>query len=218
MNPGLGDLVLEGRHVRLEPLAPRHRDALLRAAAHAEIWTWFAGADPTTPEGMDAWLVAAFVAAAEGSQRPFAVVLAGSGEVIGSTRYCDIHPEHRTLEVGYTWYRPDAWGTPVNPESKILLFRHAFEDWGARRVSLKTDHMNARSQAAIRKLGAREEGILRNDRLRRDGTQRPTVVFSITAEEWPDVQQGLVRRIQNQGGDLAHRPAPGPGGGAVDVP
>lgn len=197
MDPGLGNEVLEGRHVRLEPLSPHHRDPLLRAAAHDEIWTWFAGSDPSTPEGMDAWLVAAFVAAEEGSQRPFAVLLAGNGEVVGSTRYCDIHPEHRTLEVGYTWYRPDTWGSAVNPEAKLLLFRHAFEDWGARRVALKTDHMNVHSQAAIKKLGAREEGTLRNDRLRRDGSQRHTVVFSVTNEEWPGVGQGLMKRVQD---------------------
>jgi RimJ/RimL family protein N-acetyltransferase len=109
----------------------------------------------------------------------------------------DIQPSHKGVEVGGTWYSPSAQGTVVNPECKLLLLKHAFEDWGAARVQLKTDVKNARSQRAILKMGAKFEGKLRNHRIRRDGTLRDTMMYSITSEEWPEVKAGLEDRISS---------------------
>ena len=116
--------------------------------------------------------------------------------VIGSTRYLDVQQDDRTVEIGWTWYTPEAWGGVVNPEAKYLLMRHAFEDWHAIRVALKTDIKNLHSQAAIKKLGARYEGTLRNQRVRPDGSYRDTVIFSVIESEWPQVKAGLEQRLR----------------------
>lgn len=144
---------------------------------------------------MARWIDAALAEQRAGHEHPFAVVLRDGGRVVGSTRYMDVQPQHKATEIGWTWYAPDTWGTVVNAESKYLLLRHAFEEWGAIRVALKTDARNTRSQAAIRKLGAKYEGTLRNHRIRRDGTLRDTMLFSIVRDEWPDVKRGLETRI-----------------------
>jgi RimJ/RimL family protein N-acetyltransferase len=107
----------------------------------------------------------------------------------------EVQPRDRGVEIGWTWYAPRCWGTTVNPESKYVLLRHAFEEWGAIRVALKTDVLNVHSQAAIRKLGARFEGVLRQHRIRRDGSYRDTVMFSIVDSEWPHVRERLLSRI-----------------------
>jgi RimJ/RimL family protein N-acetyltransferase len=122
------------------------------------------------------------------------VQLAGD-RVVGSTRYMDVQAASKGVEIGWTWYAPETWGTVVNPEAKFLLLRHAFEAWGAIRVQLKTDLKNLRSQAAIKKLGAKEEGVLRRHRFRRDGTIRDSVIFSIIREEWPAVKAAMEERI-----------------------
>jgi RimJ/RimL family protein N-acetyltransferase len=124
------------------------------------------------------------------------VSLVSSGRLIGSTRYLDVQEDDRTVEIGWTWYAPDTWGSVVNPEAKYLLMRRAFDEWGAIRVALKTDIRNLHSQAAIKKLGARYEGLLRNQRIRRDGSYRDTVVFSITDREWPAVKSRLEQRLE----------------------
>lgn len=190
----LGPVNLAGRYVRLEPLRPHHASALLQAGQAPEIWAWLS-ARPATPEAIHHWITAALQAEEAGQEYAFAVVLQESGRVIGSTRYMDVQPAHLGAEVGWTWYAPDAWGTVVNPECKFLLLRHAFEGWGAKRVQLKTDGNNTRSQAAIAKLGAQREGTLRNHRIRPDGTMRDTVMFSILDHEWPAVKTGLLQRI-----------------------
>jgi len=121
----------------------------------------------------------------------------GSEGVVGSTRYMDIQQAHKGLEIGWTWYSPRVQSTAVNPECKLLLMKHAFEDWGAIRVQLKTDIRNERSQRAILKLGAKFEGRLRNHRIRRDGTLRYSMMYSVTKDEWPAVKEGLVARIES---------------------
>ena len=127
----------------------------------------------------------------------FAVVLKRDHMVVGSTSYFGIVPKHKTTEIGYTWYSPDVWGTAVNPECKLLLLKHAFEDWGAVRVQLRTDANNAHSQRAILKLGAKFEGKLRNQGIRPDGSIRDSMLYSIIPSEWPTVKRGLEARIES---------------------
>lgn len=190
----LGPVTLTGKHIRLEPLSRGHAARLLTVAQAPEIWTWMS-ALPVTPESMDAWIGEALGAQERGVEYPFVVVQVSGDRVVGSTRYMDVQAASKGAEIGWTWYAPDTWGTVVNPEAKYLLLRHAFEDWGAIRVQLKTDLKNIRSQAAIKKLGAKQEGILRSHRFRRDGTIRDSVIFSIVAAEWPQVRASLEQRI-----------------------
>ncbi len=132
---------------------------------------------------------------AAGEEFPFAVIARDTKRVLGSTRYMDVHTKHKGVEVGWTWYAPDVWRTFVNPEAKLLLLTHAFEAWGAIRVCLKTDERNAQSRAAILKLGAQFEGILRNQRIRPDGSYRGTAMYSIIDTEWPTVKAKLEGRV-----------------------
>lgn len=189
-----GDIRLEGRHVRLEPLERGHVDGLLIATDDAQIWDWL-GFVISDRESAEMFVTHALRSRDAGAEYPFAVISKSSGRVIGSTRYLDVKHEHRTLEVGFTWYSRSTWGTEVNPECKLLLLQYAFEEWGANRVALKTDIGNLHSKAAIRKLGAQYEGTLRYDRIRRDGSMRDTVVFSVIQPEWPTVKEGLRARL-----------------------
>lgn len=191
----LGPITLTGTHIRLEPMRPTHARALLEAGRDQAIWAWMP-ARPVTPEAMDRWLEKAMQAESQGREYPFVVVRLTDNQVIGSTRYLDVQDDDRTVEIGWTWYAPDAWGGIVNPQAKYLLMRHAFEDWRAIRVALKTDVNNLRSQAAIKKLGARYEGTLRNQRIRPDGSYRDTVIFSVIESEWPSVKAGLEERLR----------------------
>jgi RimJ/RimL family protein N-acetyltransferase len=191
----LGPVTLTGNHIRLEPMRPTHASALLDAGRAAEVWEWMPSraVDPAT---MLDWLKKAMQAESLGREYPFVVILVPSGRLVGSTRYLDVNEDDRTVEIGWTWYAPDTWGGVVNPEAKYLLMRHAFEDWGAIRVALKTDIRNLHSQAAIKKLGAKYEGLLRNQRIRPDGSYRDTVIFSVIEREWPAVKAGLEARLR----------------------
>ena len=191
----LGPVVLEGASVRLEPLRARHRDGLRAIASGPGLWDWMP-ADLSLPGAVEAFIGEALAAEDRGAEYAFAVVDQASGAVLGSTRYLDVAAAHRGAEIGWTWYAPAVWGTAVNPEAKLLLLTHAFEAWGAIRICLKTDHRNLHSQAAIRKLGAQHEGTLRSHRIRRDGTFRDTVMFSIVDREWPAVRSALQARLQ----------------------
>jgi len=197
--PKLGPITLTGTSIRLEPLRSEHGGALLEAGRSTEVWEWMP-ARPTTRGGMERWLARALAAEARGREYPFIVRQRSDERIIGSTRYLDVQEEDRTAEIGWTWYAPAAWGTVVNPQAKYLLLRHAFEDWHAIRVALKTDIRNLRSQAAIKKLGAVYEGTLRNQRIRLDGTFRDTVVFSIVDREWPAVKAALEARLSMSAG------------------
>ncbi len=194
----LGPVSLEGVHVRLEPLRPHHAPALAAAAESAAIWPWLS-ADLRDAAQLARFIADAQAAESAGAEYAFAVVERATGLACGSTRYLDVQHAHRAVEIGWTWYARPAWSTAVNPEAKLLLLRHAFEDWRAIRVQLKTDHLNLRSQAALRKLGAVYEGTLRHHRIRRDGTLRNTVVFSILEAEWPAVRAGLLDRLAGRG-------------------
>lgn len=185
---------LEGRIVSLEPLAPRHEEGLRAAAGDARTWTWLAIVQPRTRAELAAWLEEALEATAAGRELPLATV-AHDGRVLGSTRFMALRPEHRSVEIGWTWLHPSAWGTGANVEAKLLMLRHAFERWGCRRVELKTDARNGRSRRAIEALGASFEGIHRQHMLVRGGENRDTAWYSILDGEWPAVAARLRARL-----------------------
>lgn len=185
-------VTLAGRTVRLEPLTPAHAADLYRAA------------DPElfrrTTQGPDEWSIGGFQREIESvlasrDSVAFAVVHLATGAAIGRTTYMEIRPEHRGLEIGRTWIGKANQGSRVNPESKYLLFRHAFETLGALRVQLKTDLLNLQSQRAIEKLGAVREGVLRRYQIRSNGVVRDTVVYSVLIEEWPALKARLEDRL-----------------------
>lgn len=198
---------LNGRWVRLVPLDECHREPLRHAADDDRIW----GHTLTraTGPGFDPWFDDALAERRAGRRVPFAVCRVADARWVGSTSYLDVAPQHRRVEIGSTWYHPDAWGTAVNPECKLLLLAHAFEVAGVNRVALVTDALNARSQAAIAKLGATREGVLRSHMVSQGGRVRDSVVFSIVAAEWPGVRAGLLARLAQQDAEPPAEAAPG---------
>jgi len=184
-------LVLEGKTVRLEPFEPTHAAGLAQVAT-PDLFTHTLRPAELSEAGFREQLMA--VSRTTG-WCTFAQVLVETGQAIGTTSYLDIRPEHRSLEIGFTWIARPWQQTRVNPEAKLLLLSHAFDRLGAIRVQLKTDERNQHSQAAIAKLGAVREGVLRSHMILPDGHQRNTVMFSITAREWPAVRDGLEARI-----------------------
>lgn len=187
-------VVLEGRHVRLEPLSQAHHADLAAAGLDEELWRWI----PTpvrTPEEMSAYIATALEEQARGVSLPFALIEKSSGRAIGSTRYGNIDRAHHRVEIGWTWVAPPWQRTAVNTEAKYLLLRHAFETLGCIRVELKTDSLNERSRSAILRIGAREEGTFRNHMIMSTGRIRHTVYFSILDSEWPGVKSSLQSRM-----------------------
>lgn len=184
---------LEGRFVRLEPYGPGLRDEL-RAALDCDAESWRLFAVSGQGEHFDSWWATSLRQMAEGTRIPFAVRERATGRVVGSTSFLDIRPAHRVVEVGSTFLRPEVRSGPVNPDSKRLMLGHAFEA-GALRVELITDLRNLRSQAAIAKLGAVREGVLRHERITWTGHVRDTVIYSIIPAEWSAVREGLERRL-----------------------
>jgi RimJ/RimL family protein N-acetyltransferase len=184
---------LRGRFVLLETLDEAHRGPLRAAADDPRIWqhTLTRG----DGDAFDPWFDAALAERDAGQRVPFAVRLLADDRLIGSTSYLDVAVRHKRVEVGSTWYHPDHWATAVNPECKLLLLAHAFDVVGVNRVALVTDGLNVRSQAAIAKLGAVREGVLRAHMLTQGGRVRDTVVFSILAAEWPAMREKLLARI-----------------------
>jgi RimJ/RimL family protein N-acetyltransferase len=185
---------LAGRRVALEPLAEEHAGELYIAAQDPRIWEWLDPDASVSPQAFGAWFGEAIAAAKRGEEVPFAVRDRRSDQVVGSTRYLALAPEHRRLEVGWTWYAPEAWGTGINVEAKLLLFTHAFERLGAQRVELKTDARNERSRAAMLALGATFEGVFRKHMDRRNGV-RDTAWYSVVDDEWPAVKARLESRL-----------------------
>ena len=185
--------VLQGRIVRLEPLAPSHADGLWEASRDPRTWRWLSIAQPRTREELDDWLTEARTAEETGREIPLVTI--GHEQVVGSTRFLALRPEHRSVEIGWTWLHPAAWGTGVNVEAKLLMLRHAFETWSCRRVELKTDALNERSRGAMEAMGARFEGIHRKHMLVRDGENRDSAWYSILDDEWPSVRDGLIARL-----------------------
>jgi RimJ/RimL family protein N-acetyltransferase len=187
--------VLEGELVRLEPLAAAHEEGLWEASLDPRVWRWLSVVQPQTRADFRAWLDAALAAAAAGTEIPFATVRREDRQAIGSTRYLALRPEHRSLEIGWTWLAPEAWGTGANVEAKLLQLEHAFERLGCRRVELKTDAQNERSRGAMEALPARFEGIHRQHMLVREGVNRDSAWFSVLDAEWPEVRANLLRRL-----------------------
>jgi len=185
---------LTGPHARLRPLREDDGPALVRAAGDGELWNLRYTSVPSAAT-VGAYLRTALAAQAAGTALPFAIELIATGEVIGSTRFFEIEPAHRGLEIGYTWIAASWQRSFVNTEAKFLLLRHAFEEMRCLRVQFTTDFINERSRAAIARLGARQEGILRSHRIRADGTIRDSVRFSLIEPEWPEVKARLLARL-----------------------
>jgi RimJ/RimL family protein N-acetyltransferase len=196
-------VVLEGTHVRLEPLSLAHHADLCQVGLDEDLVRWTEAYVPT-PGGLRAYIKIALKLQAEGSALPFAVISKATGRPIGSTRYGNIDTTHRRVEVGWTWYGRDFQRTAVNTESKYLLLQHAFETLGCIRVEFKTDVLNERSRQALLRIGAKEEGVFRRHMLMPSGRVRDTVYFSIVDAEWPDVKAMLERMLARR-----HEPAQG---------
>ncbi len=189
-------VTLTGNLVRLEPLGLAHAADLYAVGAEELIWRYAARPALRSVADTEGWIKECMAEVAAGSQVRFAVVHLQTGRAVGSTAYIDIVREHRTLEIGMTWYGTAWQRTGVNTECKFLLMRHAFEDLLSRRVSFKSDSRNHRSRRAILRLGAVEEGTLRNHRIARDGVDRHTVYYSVIDSEWPAVKERLVELMR----------------------
>jgi N-acetyltransferase len=188
------DVTLEGQDVRLVPLRLEHGDALLQAASDGRLWELWYTMVPG-PATMDAYLAQALADRQANRALPFVVLDRATGQVLGSTRYCNAEPAHRRLEIGFTWYAGRAQRTAINTQCKLALLAHAFDTLGAVAVEFRTHWHNHASRAAIARLGARQDGVLRNHRLDPDGARRDTVVFSILDSEWPTVRKALTFRL-----------------------
>ena len=186
---------LEGELVRLEPLSLEHEEGLWEASRDARTWQWLSIVQPQTWEQMRAYLDAALANAEAGTELPLVTVRREDERVLGSTRYLALRPEHRSVEIGWTWLTPVAWGTGANVEAKLLMLEHAFEQWGCLRVELKTDARNERLRGAMAALPAQFEGIHRKHMLVRDGERRDSAWYSVLDDEWPAVRANLLRRL-----------------------
>lgn len=187
-------VLLEGSHVRLEPLGVQHLPALIEVGLDPDLWRWTVG-QVRTPQDMAAYIEGALAQQRQGTALPFATVDRVSGRVVGSTRFGNVDRSNRRVEIGWTWIARPWQRTPVNTEAKHLMLRHAFEDLGCIRVELKTDVLNERSRAAIARIGATEEGVLRSHMVTKGGRIRDTVFYSILASEWPSVRQRLEAKL-----------------------
>ena len=184
---------LEGRVVRLEPLGPEHEEGLWLASRDPATWSWLSVLQPRTRTEWSAFVEQALAAADAGTELP--LVTKCHKETVGSTRFLALRPEHRSVEIGWTWLHPSAWGTGANIEAKLLQMKHAFEIWRCRRVEFKTDAKNERSCRALEALGATFEGIHRKHMLVRDGENRDSAWYSVTDDDWPSVGAHLEARL-----------------------
>jgi RimJ/RimL family protein N-acetyltransferase len=186
---------LTGRIVRLEPLATRHADDLFEASRDPRIWRWLPILQPQTRAEWQAWMDDALARVEAGLDLAFATVRLETGAALGSTRFLALRPEHRSLEIGWTWLAPSAWGAGANTEVKLLQLEHAFDVLGCRRVEFKTDALNERARPALAGLPAQFEGIHRKHMLVRDGENRDSAWYSIVDDEWPTVRAALRERV-----------------------
>lgn len=186
--------ILEGKGIRLEPLAADHHDGLAAAAADGELWKlWFTSVPDAA--GTTGYIADALKGQADGHMLPWAVRDLATGAIVGSTRYHDIVPSVDRVEIGYTWYAQRCQKSHVNTTCKLMLLAHAFDTLGCKVVGLRTDNFNFVSQKAIEGIGAKKDGVLRHHQARRDGTVRDSVLYSILATEWPDVKRHLELRL-----------------------
>ena len=189
-------VILTGNHVRLEPMTEAHIPALAEIGVGQDFWDFMLYGRMDSQEDMRGWTMDILSRAGTGTDVPFVAIHLASGRVAGATRYLNIMPKDRGLEIGGTWYGLEFQRTPVNTECKYLLLRHAFETLGCIRVQLKTDLRNERSQKAIERIGAVKEGILRNHMILPDGRYRHSVFYSILDTEWPTVKSRLEEMLK----------------------
>jgi RimJ/RimL family protein N-acetyltransferase len=195
MSRWIQPITLEGRHVRIEPLALSHHDELVAAAADGELWNlWFTSVP--RPEGMREWMEAALAQREDAGAMPFVIRRAEDDRLVGATRYFNVSAPNRRLEIGHTFYSRSAQRSAVNTESKLLLLTHAFEVLDCLGVELRTHFMNRESRRAIERLGAKLDGVLRAHMVMPDGSLRDTCVYSIIAHEWPAVRNNLTHRLR----------------------
>jgi RimJ/RimL family protein N-acetyltransferase len=188
-------LVLEGRHLRLEPLSQAHAQGLYNRGRSAQDWAYMPRACFIDLADTRQWIDEAL---ASPGQLPFAIIETGKGRVAGSTRYLNVRAEHRSLEIGWTWLGSEWQRTAVNTEVKLLMLRHAFDTLGCVRVEFKTDLRNERSQQALARIGATREGVLRNHMVVQGGYLRDSVYFSVIESEWPDVRAQLLAMAEGK--------------------
>lgn len=182
---------MTGSHVQLKSLQKEHYDALKEISQNEKISTY----SPALKLKFDHWFNNALKNNKDSSHQTFIVRTLSDGKIVGSTRFYDIQLDHKRLSIGYTWYIPEVWGTVVNTECKLLLLQYAFETLAINRIEFFIDKRNERSRAAVKKLGATEEGVLRQHIILDDGHVRDTVICSILKEEWPTVLGDLRRRL-----------------------
>ncbi len=192
----ISPITLEGRHVVLSPLTMAHAGPLVAAASDGELWNTTLTIIPDS-KGVASYIEAALTGQSVGKELPFVIIYKSSNEVVGTTRFYEIRPDDRAAAIGYTWLAKSAQRTPINTEAKLLLLTHAFETWSCLRVELITDVLNEQSRAAILRLGARQEGILRKHLILHSGRSRDSVVFSIIDSEWPEVKANLTAKLRH---------------------
>jgi RimJ/RimL family protein N-acetyltransferase len=185
---------LEGSIVILEPLTEENAEELREAARAPQIWDWLANLNER--ERFDRWLELTFAAAHGGTEGPFLTREVASGAAVGSSRYLNVRPADRVVEIGWTWLNPRAWRTGANVEAKLLMLEHAFETLGCVRVEFKTDSRNERSRAALAAIPAQFEGVLRNHMIVPDVGQRDSAYYSVIDTEWHGVRENLRRRLE----------------------
>lgn len=195
------DLRLEGQIVALEPLRGDHADGLFAAGQADEIWMWWPLNPAASREATGEFVDECLAAAERDERQHYATLDVKTGELVGSTSYCVIQPEHKVVEIGWTFVTPRRWRTGVNTDAKLLMLRHAFDTLGCNRVQIVTDARNERSRAAIASLPAEFEGVHRDDRLLLDGTRRSSAFYSILDSEWLTVRNALTRRLDALGDD-----------------
>ena len=184
-------LILQGKHVRLEPMTEAHVPALTEIGVGQDFWDFMLYGRMDSEEDMRGWVMDILARAEKGTDLPLVAIHLESGRVAGAARYLNIIPKDRGLEIGGTWYGPEFQRTALNTECKYLLFKHAFETLKCIRVQLKTDSRNVRSQRAIERIGAVKEGVLRNHMILPDGRYRDSVFYSVLDTEWPGVKVRL---------------------------
>ena len=190
----ISPVMLEGQHVRLEPLSSAYEKSLVDAVSDGELWNSTVTTVPS-PATMTTYIASALEAQAQGRELPFVIIRKSSSQVVGSTRFYDIDRDHRRVEIGYTWLAASAQRTVVNTEAKLLLLTYAFEVLRCIRVTLLTDVLNQQSRTAILRLGAKEEGVLRNHMIMPGGRYRDSVCFSIIETEWPEAKARLEAKL-----------------------
>jgi N-acetyltransferase len=198
----IAPVTLEGQHVRLEPLSPAHEESLIAAASDGELWNSTVTIVPSRAT-MAAYIASALDAQALGRELPFVIIRKLTERVVGSTRFFHIERDHRRVEIGYTWLAASAQRTGVNTEAKLLLLTHAFERLRCIRVEFVTDVLNQQSRTAILRLGAKQEGVLRNHMVMPSGRHRDSVCFSIIEAEWPEVKARLEAKLGQKAEDDA---------------